>query len=51
MPDGTCFQNEDIVLTLNAPQNYIDRQINVQLKEIERRLDRLFKSGEIDIGI
>jgi putative phosphoribosyl transferase len=38
MPDGTYFLNEDIILTLNVPQNYIDTQVNEQLKEIERRL-------------
>jgi putative phosphoribosyl transferase len=38
MPDGTYFLNEDIILMLNMPQNYIDTQVNEQLKEIERRL-------------
>jgi putative phosphoribosyl transferase len=38
MPDGTYFLNEDIMQTLNVPQDYIHRQVNVQTKEIERRL-------------
>jgi predicted phosphoribosyltransferase len=37
MPDGTYFLNEDVMLTLNMSQNYIDAQVNVQAKEIERR--------------
>ena len=38
LPDGTYFLNDDIMQTLNVPQNYIDAQVNVQLREIERRL-------------
>src|SRR6266705_7200082 len=37
MPDGTYFLNDDIMQTLNVPQNYIDVQVNVQLREIERQ--------------
>jgi predicted phosphoribosyltransferase len=38
MPDGTYFLNEDVMLTLNVSQHYIDAKVNVQIKEIERRL-------------
>ncbi len=38
LPDGSYFLNDDIMQTLNVPQNYIDAQVNVQLREIERRL-------------
>src|SRR6266571_8418691 len=48
MSDGTYFLNEDIVLTLNVPQNYIDTQVNEQLKEIECRLISFRGSKEYD---
>jgi predicted phosphoribosyltransferase len=48
MPDGTYFLNEDIILTLNVPQNYIDTQVNEQLKEIECRLISFRGSKEYD---
>jgi predicted phosphoribosyltransferase len=38
MPDGSYFLNEDIVGGINVPPNYIRDQINLQKKEIERRL-------------
>src|SRR5713226_9569283 len=38
MPDGTYFLNDDIMQTLNVPQNYVDEQVNLQMREIERRL-------------
>ena len=38
MPDGTYLLNDDIVGTLNVPQNYVDVQVSVQSEEIERRL-------------
>jgi len=38
MPDGSYFLNEDIVGMINIPPNYIEDQIKVQKKEIERRL-------------
>lgn len=38
MHDGTFFPNKDIIKTLDIPKMYIDRQIAVQMKEIERRL-------------
>jgi putative phosphoribosyl transferase len=48
MPDGTYFLNEDIILTLGVPQNYIDTLVNEQLKEIERRLISFRGSKEYD---
>jgi putative phosphoribosyl transferase len=38
MPDGTYFLNDDIMQTLDVPQNYVDEQVNLQTREIERRL-------------
>ena len=38
MPDGTYFLHDDIMQTLDVPQNYIDEQVNLQTREIERRL-------------
>ena len=34
MSDGTYFLNEEIILSLNVPQHYIDAQVNAQMKEI-----------------
>ena len=41
MQDGSYFLNEDVVNMLNIPKYYIDKQANVQKKEIERRLLKL----------
>ena len=38
LPDGTYFINERIANMLNTSQVYIDNQVKVQKKEIERRL-------------
>ena len=51
MPDGTYFLNEDVMLTLNVSQDYIDTQVNVQLKEIERRLMSFRGSKEYDVKL
>jgi putative phosphoribosyl transferase len=40
MHDGSFFPNEDIINMSNVSQEYIDEQISIQKKEIERRLDR-----------
>ncbi|SRR6266487_6395765 len=48
MPDGTYFLNEEIMLTVEVPQHYIDTQVNVQMKEIERRLISFRGSKEYD---
>lgn len=36
--DGSYFPNVDITMMLKVPQKYIDSEISVQMKEIERRL-------------
>lgn len=36
--DGSFFPNEDIIKMLDIPKSYIDEQIAIQMKEIERRL-------------
>jgi predicted phosphoribosyltransferase len=38
LPDGTYFINERIANMLNTSKVYIDKQVKVQKKEIERRL-------------
>jgi predicted phosphoribosyltransferase len=38
MHDGSFFPNTDIIKMLEVPKSYIDEQIAVQMKEIERRL-------------
>lgn len=38
MHDGSFFPNTDIIKMLDVPASYIDEQIAVQMKEIERRL-------------
>jgi len=48
MPDGTYFLNEDIMQTLHVPQNYIDAQVNTQIREIKRRLISFRGSMEYD---
>ena len=42
MPDGSYFLNEDIVGMLKVPPSYVTEQVNIQKKEIERRL-RIFR--------
>jgi predicted phosphoribosyltransferase len=38
MHDGSYFPNSEVVRMLQVPQNYIDLEKNIQMKEIERRL-------------
>jgi putative phosphoribosyl transferase len=40
MHDDTFFPNTDIIEMLRIPKDYIDEQISIQMKEIERRLRR-----------
>jgi putative phosphoribosyl transferase len=40
MHDGSFFPNEDIINMSNVSQEYIDEQISIQKKEIERRLNK-----------
>jgi putative phosphoribosyl transferase len=45
MHDGDFFRNEDVLYMLNVSQEYVDEQISIQEKEIERRLMR-FRGGK-----
>lgn len=38
LPDGTYFINEKVAKILNISQEYVDKQVEIQKKEIERRL-------------
>lgn len=38
MHDGSFFPNEDVIKMLNISQGYVNEQISIQKKEIERRL-------------
>jgi predicted phosphoribosyltransferase len=49
MHDGNYFPNEHITIMLNVPQNYINQEIVLQMKEIERRLIRFRGSKEYDL--
>jgi len=49
MHDGSYFPNERITIMLNVPQNYINQEIAVQMKEIDRRLIRFRGSKEYDL--
>jgi len=46
MHDGSYFPNEHNIIMLNVPQNYINQEIAVQMKEIDRRLVRFRGSKE-----
>lgn len=46
MHDGSYFPNERNIIMLNVPQNYINQEIAVQMKEIDRRLVRFRGSKE-----
>jgi putative phosphoribosyl transferase len=46
-PDGSYFINERIAKMLNPSQQYIDKQVKIQKKEIERRLIE-FRGGNKD---
>jgi predicted phosphoribosyltransferase len=45
MHDGTHFLNSDIIEMLNVPKEYIDAEMAMQMKEIERRLVK-FRGGK-----
>ena len=49
MHDGSYFPNERITIMLNVPQNYINQEIVLQMKEIERRLIKFRGSKEYDL--
>lgn len=46
MHDGSYFPNTEIIRMLNVPRNYVDAQIAMQKKEIERRLMKFRASKE-----
>jgi predicted phosphoribosyltransferase len=46
MHDGSFFANEDIINISKVSQEYIDEQISIQKKEIERRLNTFRGSKE-----
>jgi predicted phosphoribosyltransferase len=45
MHDGNFFPNTDIITALSVPKKYIEQKIVVELKEIERRLNK-FRGGK-----
>ena len=47
MPDGSYFLNE-VAYTINVPQDYIESQIDKEVKEIERRLINFRGSKDYD---
>lgn len=49
MHDGTHFLNSDIIEMLNVPKEYIDAEIAVQIKEIERRLVKFRGSKKYEL--
>ena len=49
MHDGSYFPNERITIMLNIPQSYINQEIAIQMKEIERRLIKFRGSKEYDL--
>lgn len=49
MHDGSYFPNERNIIMLNVPQNYINQEIAVQMKEIDRRLVRFRGSKEYNL--
>src|SRR5215469_3691548 len=46
MHDGSFFPNEDIINMSNVSQEYMDEQISIQKKEIERRFNKFRGSKE-----
>src|SRR5215216_2393547 len=48
MPDGSYFLNQEIINTLNIPEEYIQIQAHEQVKEIDRRLINYRGSKEYD---
>jgi putative phosphoribosyl transferase len=51
MPDGSYFLNQDIVNMLNVPQSYIVELVNIQKKEIQRRLMSFRGSKEVSVDV
>lgn len=49
MYDGSFYPNQDIISKLSLSQEYIDEQISIQRKEIERRLMRFRGSNQYQL--
>ncbi len=49
MHDGSFYPNEDIISKLSLSQDYIDEQLSIQRKEIERRLMRFRGSNQYQL--
>jgi len=49
MHDGSFFPNNDIIMALNISKIYTEREIAVELKEIERRLNKFRGGKEYDL--
>lgn len=49
MYDGSFYPNQDIINNLNVSQEYIDEQISIERKEIERRLLRFRGSNQYQL--
>ena len=49
MHDGSFFPNNDIIMALSISKIYIEREIAVELKEIERRLNKFRGGKEYDL--
>lgn len=49
MHDGSYFPNERLMIMLNVSQNYINQEIDTQMKEIERRLVKFRGNKEYDL--
>lgn len=47
--DGTFFPNSEIIKALNIQRQYIEKEISVQLNEIERRLVKFRGSKDYDL--
>ena len=48
MPDGSYFLNQDIINAIQVPKDYIQMQVSIQLKEINRRLISYRGSSDYD---
>ena len=48
MPDGSFFPNENIIRMLKVSEDYINAEIDAQMKEIDRRLISFRGSKEYD---
>jgi putative phosphoribosyl transferase len=49
MHDGSFFPNEDIINMSHISQEYVDEQISIQKKEIERRLNKFRGSKQYNL--